>query len=236
MTRKSRDKTMQRASHQNRFESGNGVSLPAVRQRAVLLLGPTGSGKTPLGAMLEDQGLKGQPCVHFDFGYNLRQVVTKSESDEVVSERDIEFLRGVLEHGALLEDRDFPIARRLLASFLRKRDVQAGTIVVMNGLPRHVGQAQALNSSLDVRAVILLQCSPEVVRQRIATNAGGDRTRRTDDDAEAIERKLEIYAQRTAPLVSYFRGRGTAVLEIPVTVGMTCEETWSQVQAGPLAL
>jgi hypothetical protein len=45
-------------------------SLPAL-----LLLGPTGAGKTPLGDWLEAHGLWGRPCHHFDFGANLRAVV-----------------------------------------------------------------------------------------------------------------------------------------------------------------
>lgn len=203
------------------------------RQPAVLLLGPTGAGKTPLGGMLEKRGLQGHPCVHFDFGHNLRRVVSRDETDDVVTQRDIEFLRDVLERGALLEDRDFPIAERLLTSFLGKQGVDRRTLLVMNGLPRHVGQARALSHAFHMRAVIQLQCSVKVVRARIATNAGGDRTQRTDDDAGAIERKLEIYSRRTAPLVEYYRDRGSTVYEIAVTASMTCDEMWRQLESVP---
>ena len=70
---------------------------------------------------------------------------------------------------------------------------------MMNGLPRHLGQAQALVDRLDVRHVLVLNCSPQVVLDRIARNTGGDRTHRTDDEVRAIERKLEIYSRRTQP-------------------------------------
>ena len=82
--------------------------------RAALLLGPTGAGKTPLGQMIESRGLWGDECLHFDFGANLRRVVDENRPDEVISRADIEFLRGVLASGALLEDEHFPIARRIL--------------------------------------------------------------------------------------------------------------------------
>ncbi|MCX7427258.1 MAG: hypothetical protein NTW96_16720 [Planctomycetia bacterium] len=45
------------------------------RNDAMLLLGPTGSGKTPLGDLLERRGLGGRRCVHFDFGAHLRRIV-----------------------------------------------------------------------------------------------------------------------------------------------------------------
>lgn len=196
------------------------------KQPAIVLLGPTGSGKTPLGAMLEQFGFHGTKCAHFDFGQNLRRVVQRGESDGVVSREDIEFLRGVLERNVLLEDKHFPIAQRVLQSFLRRRRVDDQTIVVMNGLPRHIGQAQALATLLEMQHVILLQCSYEVICERIARNTGGDRSARTDDDITAIKRKLEIYAERTAPLVSHFRRQGAAVQELVVTATMTAEDMW----------
>ena len=131
------------------------------RQQAIVLLGPTGSGKTPLGHILQTNGFQGRPCVHFDFGENLRQVAAQTEPDQWMTSADLALLRRVLTTGALLEDEDFPIAHRLLLSFLQRSGANAHTLVVMNGLPRHAGQAQALAPSLDVPAVIVLQCSPK---------------------------------------------------------------------------
>lgn len=91
--------------------------MPDNRLPALLLLGPTGSGKTPLGRVLEARGLAGRRCLHFDFGENLRQVVAQHKPDSLVSTTDIAFLRRVLETGALLEDDQFPLAARILRSF-----------------------------------------------------------------------------------------------------------------------
>jgi adenylate kinase len=194
------------------------------QQPAVVLLGPTGSGKTPLGALLEQKGLSGRRCAHFDFGQELRAVAARSEPDGHVTMKDVHFVRHVLDTHALLEDKDFPLAGRILDSFLRARRADANTIVVMNGLPRHVGQAEALDAQIAVRAVIVLECPPETVRRRIAANAGGDRADRVDDDATAIERKLRTFTQRTLPLIDYYRQRGAELVTIPVTAAMTAEE------------
>jgi adenylate kinase family enzyme len=191
---------------------------------SLLLLGPTGSGKTPLGQLLHERGLSGRRCLHFDFGENLRQVVDRDAPDAILSPSDLEFLWQVLRTGALLEDRDFPIAERVLRSFLAQNGADHDTVLVLNGLPRHVGQAEALNALVDVRTVVALVCTPEVVLRRIATNAGGDRAGRTDDEQTDVRRKLSIYVQRTAPLVDYYRHRGARVVEVTVSAETTADD------------
>jgi len=47
-----------------------------IRRDAILLVGPTGAGKTPLGEWLQLHGLWGRRCHHFDFGTNLREVAS----------------------------------------------------------------------------------------------------------------------------------------------------------------
>ena len=195
---------------------------------AILLLGPTSTGKTPLGQVLDERGVAGQRCVHFDFGENLRQIVADGQPDEVVSREDIEFLRGVLRAGALLEDKDFPIAERVLRRFLCRQGVDAGTLVVLNGLPRHAGQASAMADILHVRSIVYLQCSAETVLARIADNTGGDRVGRRDDQAADVRRKLDIFAERTAPLADFYGANGAHILELEVSADMTPEQMWME--------
>jgi len=192
-------------------------------QEAIVLIGPTGSGKTPLGELLAGRGLWGRRCVHFDFGAALRRIAAGEVSDDF-DEGDIQFVRGVLETGALLEDRDFHIALRAIRSELIRRGADEDCIVVLNGLPRHVGQARDLEEVVDVRTVVVLNCSPEVVARRIATNAGGDRIGRRDDDIEAVIRRLEIFKMRTAPLADYYRDAGGSVETIEITETTTPQE------------
>lgn len=199
-------------------------------REAILLLGPTGSGKTPLGERIEERGLWGRRCVHFDFGANLRRVVTRDRPDEMISRGDVDFLKEVLRSGALLENEHFPIAERLLRSFLVERDPQARRVVVLNGLPRHVGQAEAIDSIVSVRAVICLDCSPETVLRRIAADVGGDRSGRPDDRPEFILGKLRIFSERTAPLVEHYRGRGARIERLEVAAGMTAADAWQLLQ------
>lgn len=196
----------------------------------LLLLGPTGSGKTPLGQELMHRGFRGRPCIHFDFGENLRQLAQRTKPNTIVSPDDIEFIRHLLQTGALLEDRDFPIAQRVLQSFLTDNNMANQPLIVLNGLPRHVGQAEAVAGIINIRHVVLLDCTPETVLQRIGTNSGGDRAQRVDDSIVAIRKKLTIYADRTAPLVDFYRQRRAPIINVAVTVAMTASDAWEEVR------
>jgi len=168
-------------------------------REGILLLGPTGSGKTPLGEVLEERGLGAAPCVHFDFGANLREIVARNEPDESIGAQDIALLRRMVQEGLLLEDEHFPLASRILRRFLARRIPAPATWIVLNGLPRHQGQAKAVEGIVAVRTVVYLNCLAPVVAERIRCNAGGDRGAREDDHLEAVRRKLAISASERSP-------------------------------------
>ncbi|GAB6165808.1 hypothetical protein JCM19992_18080 [Thermostilla marina] len=192
----------------------------------LLLLGPTGSGKTPLGDLLEERGLHGLPCVHFDFGANLRAVAALPKGDEWVTEEDIGFVRLVLTEGALLEDEHFPLALRLLRRFLTQRACPEQATIVFNGLPRHVGQAEGLAKHVTMDLVVELVCSADTVRERLRRNTGGDRATRLDDTPELVAKKLALYRQRTQPLLDWYKAKNVPVRSIHVSVEDGPEEVY----------
>jgi len=201
------------------------------RPEAMLLLGPTGSGKTPLGEALARRGLGGRRCVHFDFGAAMRRAVVAERPPAGLRADDVAFLRRVLETGALLKDEHFPIAGKLLRAFLAERAAAGGCLVVLNGLPRHVGQARDVEAIVAVRAVVELAADADTVARRIATNAGGDRAGRRDDDADSIRAKLALYAARTAPLLDHYRLLGVPVCRMTVAPATTAEELAGRIEA-----
>ena len=194
-----------------------------VKTEAILLLGPTGSGKTPLGELIGRDGLWGRRCVHFDFGEALRRIVAAGPTDDF-SRSEVDFLRDVPQSGVLLENEHFSIAEKILRAFIANHRIGPGEFIVLNGLPRHVAQAENLVVIVSVQIVIELSCTVQTVLERIRTNTGGDRTDRRDDSVESIRNKLEIFARRTAPLLDYYRTQGVKIERIGVGSGTPPEK------------
>lgn len=181
---------------------------------AVLLVGPTGSGKTPLGQLMERRGLWGLPCLHFDFGHELRQSVR--EGNHLLTETERELVARMLRTGALLEDEHFLVALKIFHGFLTSHNTDKRTLIIFNGLPRHIGQAEYMKEVVCMLAVISLECTPETVFQRIRTDAGGDRSGRVDDSLGEVKRKLEVFHQRTAHLVEYYKDLHVGIISVEV--------------------
>ena len=192
------------------------------RLQSLLLIGPTGSGKTPLGEHLESAGLWGLGCVHFDFGANLR--ATSEQGYASFTERELDVIRDSLTSGALLENEHFPIAEKILRSFLRQKNVQKTDLLILNGLPRHTGQAERIDGIVRIRWVVSLECTAETVFERIRRDTGGDRRGRTDDALETISNKLTLFRERTAPLIHHYRSKNAALFRIQVTRHSTAHD------------
>ncbi len=205
------------------------VETDNIRWKAVLLVGPTGSGKTPLGQLLEKEGLWGRLCLHFDFGEALRASATQQTGQLTRSERDT--VEKSLRTGTLLENEHFSIAKKLLVNYLTKRNANGDTLIVLNGLPRHIGQAKAMEAVVEMQALVILECEPVIVWERIRINAGGDRRERADDTLEEVEQRLEVFRRRTAPLLKYYRELGVPVLPVGAGVKTTAQEMRSQLKA-----
>jgi adenylate kinase len=210
----------------------NNAAREKPKPEAVLLLGPTGSGKTPLGEWLERASLRGRRCHHFDFGANLRAVVA-GEAPGAFTAEEIRFLRRVLEQGALLEDEHFPLAARILDTFAARQQIQAADLIVLNGLPRHLDQARAVDRKLKIIGLIQLECAAHTVAERLRRDTGGDRGGRTDDTESLVARKLAIYEARTRFLLRHYREQGVPVLKIETGVRTQPAELARRLETGP---
>ncbi|MBM4063967.1 MAG: hypothetical protein FJ265_23145, partial [Planctomycetes bacterium] len=182
---------------------------------AILLLGPTGSGKTPLGGLLAARGLGGRRCVHFDFGAELRRVAAGAHALPTAT---VAFVQRVLREGLLLENESFPIARAVFDAFRAELRVAPADLVVLNGLPRHAGQARDVATIADIVLVVALECSAATVHARIRRDSGGDRAGRDDDSIGEVAKKLAIYAARTEPLLDHYRRAGVPCRVVSVGV------------------
>jgi adenylate kinase family enzyme len=191
--------------------------------RSILLLGPTGAGKSPLGDQIEKKGLRGKRCFHFDFGNELRGIAGLELPPEGFENKDLSFIRDVLKKGLLLENEHFHIAEKIVHYFMLRNDFREEDVLVLNGLPRHVDQANDMSGTVEIRSLIVLECGPEEVYSRIEKNTGMDRTGRIDDGTDMIRKKIDIFNARTAPLIEHYSNMGCDILRVRITAALTPE-------------
>jgi len=198
---------------------------------AMLLFGPTGVGKSPLGNAIAQNGLFGRRCHHLDFGEELRGAVSREDLSPAYSSKELDFIHGVLERGLLLENEHFPLAEKIFGLFLDRAGFASRDLLILNGIPRHTGQSEDIARIARIHALIVLDCTVDDVYHRIRNNVGGDRTERLDDDKKLIAKKLEIFRERTAPLVGYHSQRGCRIYRVNVSATTTTEQAYQSLSS-----
>jgi adenylate kinase len=167
----------------------------------IILLGPPGAGKgTQAIRIRELSGIS-----HLSTGDMLREAVASG------SEQGLR-VKAVMDRGALVPD-DVVVA--VVAGRIDLPDTAKGFI--LDGFPRTVGQAKALDMELTKRGleldlVLELAVDEFVLLGRIETRAremaGRGEQVRGDDNPNAFKTRLEIYRMQTVPVLDYYRSRG----------------------------
>jgi adenylate kinase len=139
----------------------------------------------------------------------------------------------IMESGALVPD---DVIVRLIEERLRQPDAERGFI--LDGFPRTIGQAEALDRLLKdlgqgLDSVVYFDVAePELLRRLtgrrlcrqcqtafhqvsappkedgICDRCGGELYQRDDDSEATVRNRLVVYDRQTAPLLDYYRGRG----------------------------
>jgi adenylate kinase len=145
--------------------------------RNLVLLGPPGSGKGTQAERLRDE----LDLTHISTGELVRAHPEQTER----------YTRA----GRLVPDN---VVLALLEGALR--DAPGG--VLLDGFPRSVEQAHALEPLVRVTDVVFLDVPDDVVVERLA------RRGREDDAPDTVRERLAVYRETTAPLVDYYARRG----------------------------
>lgn len=135
-------------------------------------------------------------------------------------------LKVVYDRGDLVSDE---LMIRLIRDRLSRGDTMGG--FVLDGFPRTMPQAEALYELLrelgrDLDVVFDFQVPDrEVLLQRLLGRVAAEG--RSDDNPQAIERRLELYDRETAPLVEYYRSHQANV--VGVHADRTVEEVFREI-------
>ena len=159
----------------------------------LLFLGPPGAGKgTQASLLCESSGMK-----HLSTGDLLRGEV--AAGTELGKEAEALMNRGELVSDALV-----------LAIVESQMKSLGGPGWLLDGFPRTVPQAEALEPLLaelqqPIEAVVLLELDDAVLIERLLGRG------RADDNEAVIRNRLEVYREKTAPLIKFYRDKGLLI-------------------------
>lgn len=141
--------------------------------------------------------------------------------------------KAVMDAGQLVSDE---IVLGMIRERLAQPDAQRGFI--LDGFPRNIAQAEALDAMLEalgkpLQLALLIDVDFDVLMQRLTgrrtcvscgqmyniyssppkvdgacDKCGGNLHHRADDNEETIGNRLRVYEAQTAPLISYYRNQG----------------------------
>ena len=181
----------------------------------VVILGPPGAGKGTQGKLIAAEA--GIP--HINTGDMFRaECAAGTELGEKV--------KTILDDGDLVPD-DLTI--EVVRARLAQDDTTDGFI--LDGFPRTLAQAEALDRVLaeldegELSAVLDFEIPDEIAVQRLLGRAAVEG--RSDDLPDLIRHRLDVYHEKTEPLVEYYRTRG---LLVPIHADRSVEEVFSEVQ------
>jgi len=181
----------------------------------VLILGPPGAGKGTQSANIADE-------------YGVEHVTTgdalRANKDMDISDMDTEYdtPRAYMEAGDLVPD---PVVDVIVEEALSEAEG-----FVLDGYPRNLAQAETLEGVADLDVVLALEVSREELVERLTgrrvcsecgTNfhvdfdppaeagvcdeCGAELIQREDDTREAVENRLDVFEENTAPVIEHYR-------------------------------
>ncbi|MBC3760304.1 adenylate kinase [Quadrisphaera sp. RL12-1S] len=171
---------------------------PAPTPSRVVLLGPPGAGKGTQAALLAQR--LGVPAISTGDIFRANKAAGTDLGREA---------QRYMDAGEYVPD---DVTNRMVADRLSQDDASGGFL--LDGYPRTTAQVRTLDEVLAARstgldAVLEITADVDVVVERLLKRASEQG--RSDDTEDVVRRRLEVYAEQTAPLAAAYAARGLLV-------------------------
>lgn len=166
----------------------------------IILFGPPGAGKgTQAELLVQSRGM-----VQLSTGDMLRAAIAAGTELGLQAKE-------IMDAGKLVSD-DIMIG--MIAERMEADDCKNG--VILDGFPRTVAQAQALDAmfadkGISLDSVIEIRVDENALFARIEKRAAETGGARSDDNAEVLAARLKVYHDNTAPVLPYYKDKGQLV-------------------------
>ena len=191
----------------------------------LIIMGAPGSGKGTTATVIRDKFSLDHISTGDLFRYNIK------ENTPLGIEA-----KSYIDKGALVPD---DVTVRMVEDRLNRPESDKGFI--LDGFPRTIAQAEALDKILDglgtkIDAVMYVVTDDDVIMDRVTTRrvcekcgasfnvkykpskvegvcdlCGGKTIQRSDDNPETVQSRLDTYRKNTAPLIDFYAARGLIV-------------------------
>jgi adenylate kinase len=180
----------------------------------LLLFGPQGSGKGTQAKRISET----HEIPHISTGDMFRAAM--QEGTELGLQ-----IKPIYDRGDLVPD-DLTVA--LIRERLAEADAAPG--FVLDGFPRNLHQAEALDAMLaeigrSLDAILFFDLDDETATDRALGRAHEEA--RADDTPDAIARRLALYHEQTEPVVEHYRATGKLV---PLHAEHSINAVWAEIE------
>lgn len=167
----------------------------------IILFGPPGAGKGTQAAYIQER-------------YGLTKLSTGDMlRAEIAAESELGLeVKKIIDAGDLVPDH---IMIELISRRIEEPDCRNGFI--LDGFPRTLGQAQALDLMLEEKgkkldAVFQLKVDDSALLSRLESRVSEQKQKglpaRSDDNADTLARRLKVYHSQTKPVLPYYEDKG----------------------------
>lgn len=183
----------------------------------IILFGAPGAGKGTQAQRIVDR----HGVVQLSTGDMLRAAIAAG------SELGLQ-AKSLMDEGKLVPD---DVIIGMIAARMNDEDCKNG--VILDGFPRTIAQAKALDAMfaaghIQLDQVIEIQVDEAALFARIENRAAEPGDARSDDTAEVLEQRLKVYHENTAPVLPYYRDKG----QLNIVDGMqSIEEVAAQIES-----